>query len=231
MKTLFRGEVGMEQAETESVNTIKIRIYSRGYHDGSIYSYDIPLHRIMLDLMEDIASALGQFDFDRGIECDDPEDDECYKEAYRELGEDQDEAIEKIQEVATKWESKIQLPYVYWHENACDEYDNCYYIINLADISDVFRWWKNPRDWITVDVLSTEYQINIYDSDGLVFYYPKIRTSIHNVVIPDVFRLQWYRNDLNKLIDMIQYIIVGIYYPIPHSPDEEIVNEDEIRIG
>ncbi len=53
----------------------------------------------MLDLMEDIANALDQFDFDRGIECDDPEDDECYEEAYRELGEDQDKAIEKIQEV------------------------------------------------------------------------------------------------------------------------------------
>ncbi len=40
----------MEQViiETESVNTVKIRIYSRGYHDGSIYSYFIPTYNVIL---------------------------------------------------------------------------------------------------------------------------------------------------------------------------------------
>ena len=224
----------MEQVinETESVNTIKIRIYSRGYHDGSIYNYDIPLHRIMLDLMEDIADALDQFDFDRGIECDDPEDDECYEEAYRELGEDQDEAIEKIQEVATKWESKIQLPYVYWHENACDEYDACYYLVNLADISDLFRWWNNPVDRSLIfDALSTEYQIDIVDADDLVVFDTRVRTSIHSIVIPNsVFKSSLYHNDLDKAIDIARDIVVR-WYEIPDSPDEEIVNEDEVSMA
>ena len=224
----------MEQEinETESANTIKIRIYSRGYHDGSIYSYDIPLHRIMLNLMEDIASALSRFDFDRGIECDDPEDDECYDEAYWKLGKDQDKAIEKIREVATKWESKVQLPYVFWHENACDEYDACYYLVNLADISDLFRWWDNPVDRdLIFDVLSTEYQINIVDADDLVVYDTRVRTSIHSIVIPNsVFKPSLYHNDLDKAIDIAQDIVAR-WYEIPDSPDKEIVNEDEIRIG
>jgi hypothetical protein len=216
---------------SERENVVRVRVFSRGYHDGSLYVYDIPLHRIMIDVMDGIADALSEIDFDRAIECDE-DDDECFDRAYQELGKDQDKAIALMHDVLRKWDEKVQLPYLFWYVDACDEYDACYYDIYVADISDLIRWWGNPikRD-VIIDVLLTQYQFSIYNSDDLVYFDPRVRTSIHVVLIHhDVFKPLWHRNDLDRAIDMTQKILFGTYFEIPWDPNKEETYEDDVHI-
>jgi len=219
-------------AMNEGKNVVRVKIHSRGYHDGSLYNYDVPLHRVMIDIMDDIGDALSEIDFDRAIECDDEDDDECFDRAYHELGKDQDRAIDLMYSVLSKWDEKVQLPYLLWYVNACDEYDACYYDVYVADIGDLMRWWNEPinRD-VIIDVLYTQYQFSIYDSDGLVYFDPRVRTSIHTVLVPnDVFRPLWYRNDLDRAIDLVRKILFDTYFEIPWSPDREETREDDVYI-
>jgi hypothetical protein len=45
-----------------------------------------------------------------------------------------------------------------------------------------------------------------------------------------VFKSSLYHNDLDKAIDIARDIVVR-WYEIPDSPDEEIVNEDEVSMA
>ncbi len=212
--------------------TLRVRVYSRGYHDGSLYNYNIPLHKLMLDIMSDVDEALGEVDFEKRVECD-VDDDECFERAYQELGLEQEKAISKVEEVLDRWSRKVQLPYVLSYVDACDEYDACYYDIYLASITDLFRWWEAPinRD-VIIDALVTEYQFSIYDSDGLVFFDPRVRTSIHAITIPStVFEPLWYRGDLDRAIDVARKIFLKTPLGIPENPDREVVWEYEADLA
>jgi len=220
----------MEQVINDTENSIKIRIFSRGYHDGSLYRYDIPMHRIMIEIMKDIDKALSKIDLNQVVECD-IDNEGCYDNAYEQLGRIQDKAIDAIRNVAIEWEEKIQLPYLFWHEDICESYDYCYYVINLASLNDLFNWWHNPVDRdIIFDVLSTEYQVNISETDDIVFFDNRIRTSIHAVLVPNsVFKSLWYRGDLDGAVNIASHILSRRYL-IPHDPDKEVKTEEEIRI-
>lgn len=211
---------------------LRVRVYSRGYHDGSLYDYNIPLHKVMLDIMSDIADALGEVDFEKRVECD-VDDDECFERAYQELGLEQDRAVGLVRSVLDRWSRKVQLPYVLWHYDACDEYDACYYHVYLASIADLFRWWEAPinRD-VIVDALLTEYQFSICDSDGLVCFDPRVRTSIHAVSIPSTaFEPLWYRGDLDRAIEAMQRILKSEVFGVPDGPDREVVWEYEVGLA
>jgi hypothetical protein len=211
---------------------LRVRVYSRGYHDGSLYNYKIPLHKVMLDIMSDIADALGEVDFEKRVECD-VDDDECFERAYQELGLEQDRAIDKVEGVLDRWSRKVQLPYVLWHINACDEYDACYYHVYLASIADLFRWWEAPtnRD-VIIDALLTEYQFSIRDSDGLVYFDPRVRTSIHAIAIPSTaFEPLWYRGDLDRAIEAMKRILKSEVFGVPDDPDREVVWEYEVGLA
>ncbi len=206
---------------------VKVRVYSRGYHDGSLYNYKIPLHKLMIDIMRDIDKALGEVDFEKRVECD---DEECIENAYEELGLEQSRAVDLVRSVLDRWGGKVQLPYVLWHINACDEYDACYYHVYLASIADLFKWWEAPVDRdVIIDVLLTEYQFSIFDSDGFVYFDPRVRTSIHAVSIPsDVFKPMWYRNDLDGAIDTVEGVLKSEVFIVPNDPDREVVWEYEV---
>jgi hypothetical protein len=223
----------MAEMDTTNVgkNVVRVKVHSRGYHDGSLYDYDIPLHRVMIDIMDDVDGALSVVDFDRQIECD-VDDDECFDRAYHELGKDQDKAIDLMYNVLSRWDEKVQLPYLFWYVNACDEYDACYYDVYVSDVGDLMRWWNEPinRD-IIIDVLYTQYQFSIYDTDGLVYFDPRVRTSIHTVLVPnDAFKPLWHRNDLDRAIDLVRKILIGTYFEIPWSLDREETYEDDVYI-
>jgi len=213
-------------------NTIRVKVHSRGYHDGSVYAYDVPSHQLMMNIVDSIDNALNNIDLDKTIECDE-DDDECFDEAYKELGEEQDRIIDLMHDVLNEWDKKIQLPYLFWYVDACDDYDACYFDIYVADINDLMRWWANPseRD-IIIDVLYTQYEFSIADADELVYFDPRTRTSIHTVLIPShVFKPLWYRNDMNRAIEMMQKILFRVDFGIPDDPDEEEIHEDNISIA
>jgi hypothetical protein len=210
---------------------LRVRVYSRGYHNGSLYNYNIPLHKVMLDIMSDIADALGEVDFEMQVECDEY-DDECIEGGYDKLGLEQSRAVGETDAVLNRWVEKVQLPYVLSYVDACDEYDACYYDIYLASIADLFKWWGDPinRD-VIIDALVTEYQFSIRDSDGLVFFDPRVRTSIHAIAIPsDVLKPLWYRDDLGRAIDVARKIFLKTPLGIPENPDREVVWEYEVGL-
>jgi len=64
---------------------VRVKGHSRGLHGGSLYNYKIPLHKVMLDIMDDIDNALSDVDFEMQVECDE-DDEECIDGAYDELG-------------------------------------------------------------------------------------------------------------------------------------------------
>ncbi|MDT7969331.1 MAG: hypothetical protein RQ842_02115 [Vulcanisaeta sp.] len=211
---------------------VRVKVHSRGLHGGSLYSYEIPLHRVMLDIMDDVDEALSDVDFEMQVECDE-DDEECINGAYDELGLEQSRAVGETEEVLNRWSKKVQLPFILSYVNACDEYDACYYDIYLASIADLFRWWDAPIDRdVIIDALVTEYQFSISDADGLVFFDPKVRTSIHAIEVPsDVLKPLWYRGDLDRAIDVVRKILLEASLGIPEDPDKEVVYEDEVEIA
>jgi hypothetical protein len=211
---------------------VRVKVHSRGLHGGSLYSYKIPLHRVMLDIMDDVNEALSEVDFEMQVECDEY-DEECIDGGYDLLGLEQSRAVGETEEVLNRWSKKVQLPFILSYVDACDEYDACYYDIYLASLGDLFRWWGAPIDRdVIVDALVTEYQFSISDADGLVFFDPKVRTSIHAIAIPsDVLKLLWYRGDLDRAIDVVRKILLEAPLGIPEDPDKEVVHEDEVEVA
>ncbi len=210
---------------------VRVKVYSRGLHGGSLYSYKIPLHRVMLEIMDDVDKALSGVDFEKQVECGE-DDEECINDAYDELGLEQSRAVSEVEEVLNRWSRKVQLPLVLSYVNACDEYDACYYDIYLASLADLFRWWEAPVDRdVIVDVLVTEYQFSISDADGLVFFDLKVRTSIHAIEVPsDVLKPLWYRGDLGRAIDVARKIFLKTPLGIPEDPDKEVVEEHVVEV-
>jgi hypothetical protein len=211
---------------------VRVRIHSRGLHGGSLYSYDVPLHKVMLDIMDEIDEALSEVDFDMQVECDEY-DEECIDGGYDTLGLEQSRAVGETEEVLNRWVGKLQLPYVLSFVDACDEYDACYYDVYLASIEDLFKWWGNPIDRdVIIDALATEYQFSISDADGLVFFDPKVRTSVHSIAVPSaVFKPLWYRDDLGRAIDLARKIFLKVPLGIPEDPDGEVVREHTVEIA
>jgi hypothetical protein len=211
---------------------VRVKVHSRGLHGGSLYSYEIPLHRVMLDIMDDVDEALSEVDFDLQVECDEY-DEECIDGGYDLLGLEQSRAVGETEEVLNRWSKKVQLPFVLSYVDACDEYDACYYDIYLASIADLFRWWGGPIDRdVIIDALVTEYQFSICDTDDLVFFDPKVRTSIHAIEVPStILKPLWYRDDLGRAIDVARKIFLKTPLGIPEDPDKEVVHEHTVKIA
>jgi hypothetical protein len=216
---------------------VKVRIHSRGLHGGSLYNYKIPLHKLMLEIMDEIDEALSEVDFDMQVTCDEYDVcgeyvDECIEDGYDTLGLEQSRAVGETEAVLNRWDKRVQLPYVLSYVDACDEYDACYYDVYLASIADLFKWWDNPIDRdVIIDALATEYQFSISDADGLVFFDHKVRTSIHAIVVPSaVFKPLWYRNDLGRAIDVARKIFLKAPLGIPEDPNREIVEEHVVEV-
>ena len=215
--------------------TVKVTVKSRGYHDGSLFNYNIPSHELMGRIMSDVENGVYSIDFDYYIDCggvDDDEYDACIDNAYRELGKYQDYAIEKAIRYADTWVSEVQLPYVFNYINACDEYDACYFDLELIDLSDLFRWWSNPieRD-INIDVLYASYEISIIDGDGIIAYNPRLRTAIHNIALPhNIFTHLWYLDKLNIAVDLVKRIIDRLWLGVPSYIELEKEETEEIEL-
>jgi len=215
--------------------TVKVKIRSRGYHGGSLFEWGIPLHKQMILIMDDVENGIYSIDFDKFVDCSDVNDNEydtCVDNAYKELGKYQDYAIEDAVKYADTWISKVQPPYVFNYINACDEYDACYFDLELADLSDLYRWWGNPieRD-INIDVLYASYEISIIDGDGIIAYNPRLRTAIHNVALPhDIFSHLWYLDKLNIAVDLVKRIIDRLWLGVPSYIELEKEEIEEIEL-
>jgi hypothetical protein len=215
--------------------TVKVTVKSRGYHGGSLFNYDIPSHRQLIHIMSDVENGIYSIDFDYYIDCSDANDneyDKCVDNAYKELGKYQDYAIEDAVKYADTWVSEIQPPYVFNYINACDEYDACYFDLELADLSDLFRWWSNPIERnINVDVLYASYEISIIDGDGIIAYNPRLRTAIHNISIPhDIFSHLWYLDKLDIAVDLVKRIIDRLWLGVPSYFELEKEETEEIEL-
>jgi hypothetical protein len=187
---------------------------------------------MMLDIMDDVDEALSEVDFEMQVECDEY-DEECIDGAYETLGLEQSRAVGETEEVLNRWSKKVQLPFMLSYVDACDEYDACYYDIYLASLGDLFKWWDAPIDRdVIIDALVTEYQISISDADGLVFFDPKLRTSIHAIEVPStILKPLWYRGDLGRAIDVARKIFLKTPLGVPEDPDKEVVHEHVVKIA
>jgi hypothetical protein len=214
---------------------VRVKIKSRGYHGGSLFNYDIPSHRQLIHIMDNVENGVFSIDPDYYIDCgsvSDNEYDACVDNAYKELGKYQDYAIEDAVKYADTWVTEIQPPYVFNYINACDEYDACYFDLELADLSDLFRWWGNPieRD-INIDVLYASYEISIIDGDGIIAYNPRLRTAIHNISIPHgIFTHLWYLDKLDIAISVIKRIIDRLWLGVPSYIELEKEETEEIEL-
>jgi hypothetical protein len=141
--------------------------------------------------------------------------------------------VGETEEVLNRWSKKVQLPFILSYVDACDEYDACYYDIHLASLEDLFRWWNNPTDRnVIIDVLVTEYQFSISDTDGLVFFDTKVRTSIHAIEVPStVFKPLWFRGDLGRAVDVARKIFLKTPLGVPEDPDKEVVHEHVVEVA
>lgn len=138
-------------------------------------------------------------------ECKEEED---YEYALEELSKVQNEVVAKVLKECEEFCRKVrELGFECYVVDNCVEYDSCYIDVLLFVV----------RDNMVYQVLVTNFQFNIIETDDVVTFDVTYRTAIH--VPEEPFPVKYIHTGNNYLE----------FNYVPDSPEKEIIEEIEIE--
>ena len=190
-----------------------IRLYARGIHHESIFSYNIPSHVLMNDIIRKVFDSIRDLAEVAFYGCEDSEElyeidkETCLELSREELLKIQDAMLERaerlLNEIALKINSEVSNM-ILKVRNACDEDDACFI--------DVFLFYV--KDGYIQHILFTSFDFSIHEADNVVYIDPTIRTAIFVPESPLPAGL------IDKLADRISWA--------PDNPEREEAWEMEL---